>query len=329
LRQDYYIVESGRLMRRQNTVRFQSSTETIKLPINQINAIHVMGEVDLNKKLLLFLSQKHVPVHFYNYYGYYSGSYYPREYLNSGYLKVRQAEHYLDPGKRLFLAKEFALGSAENMKANLAYYAKRGKNLDLQVEQIQEALEAFPDLQSIDGVRAQEGQVRRIYYSSFGDILGPQFSLEKRSRRPPLDEINCLVSFGNSLLYTTVLTELYNTQLEPTISYLHEPGERRFSLSLDLSDVFKPILVDRCIFTLVNRKVLKTSSFSRRAGACYLNDEGKRKFLEEYDAKLKATFRHEKLNRSISYRQLIRVECYKLIKHMVGEQQYSAFRSRW
>ena len=92
--------------------------------------------------------------------------------------------------------------------------------------------------------------------------------------------VNSLISFGNSMMYSTVLTELYNTQLNPTISYLHEPAERRFSLSLDLSEIFKPIFVDRLIFYLVNKKMITKKDFNQDLNCCLLNDKAEINLLK-------------------------------------------------
>jgi len=138
--------------------------------------------------------------------------------------------------------------------------------------------------------------------------------------------INCLVSFANSLVYATVLTEIYHTQLTPTVSYLHEPGERRYSLSLDLSEVFKPVIADKVIFSLVNNRVIKPEHFLTELKGCYLNDQGRRVFLKEYDEKLRTTIQHSGLKRHVSYQRMIRLECYKLVRHLLGEVKYKAFR---
>src|SRR5205823_1423769 len=100
-----------------------------------------------------------------------------------------------------------------------------------------------------------EGRSRDTYYSSFSSFLREGFEFDKRTKMPPQNMLNCLISFGNSLMYASILTEIYHTQLTPTVSYLHEPGERRYSLALDISEVFKPIIVDRVIFNLINNRI--------------------------------------------------------------------------
>ncbi|OHB98872.1 MAG: CRISPR-associated endonuclease Cas1, partial [Planctomycetes bacterium RIFCSPHIGHO2_12_39_6] len=146
---------------------------------------------------------------------------------------------------------------------------------------------------------------------------------------PPDNMINALISYLNSLVYTTCLSEIYHTQLSPLISYLHEPGDRRFSLSLDLAEIFKPILSDRIIFTLLNRQQIDEKDFMREVNLCYLNEKGRKTVVKEYDERLKTVITHKKLEKQVSYRYLIRLEGYKLVKHLLGEQEYEGFKIWW
>ncbi|OQX18244.1 MAG: CRISPR-associated endonuclease Cas1, partial [Candidatus Altiarchaeales archaeon A3] len=155
-----------------------------------------------------------------------------------------------------------------------------------------------------------EGKIWDNYYKNFNEIL-KNFEFTTRERRPPTNEINALISFGNSLLYSTTLSEIYNTYLNPAISFLHEPQERRYSLALDVSEIFKPLLVERTIFKLVNKQMLTEKHFESELKGVYLNDEGKRIYLKEYDERLNTTIKHPTLDREVSYRRLIRLECYK------------------
>jgi CRISPR-associated protein Cas1 len=329
MKRNYYLVRSGRLRRKQNTLYLESGGEKIPMPVNQVLSLYAFGELDLNSKLLVFLAQNHIPVHFFNYYGYYSGTYYPREPLQSGMLVVKQAEHYLSREKRLQLAREFIRAASHNLLRNLSHYQKHGKEVDGFIRQIEGERELIDDADDVLELMGVEGRIRDHYYRSFDAILRGGFKLEHRVKRPPDNMVNCLISFGNSLLYTTVLTELYHTQLNPTISYLHEPGERRFSLSLDLSEIFKPVIVDKIIFKLINNQVVKKKHFLKELNFCYLNEKGRRLFLSEYDARLRTTIKHKALGRKVSYQRLIRLECYRLIKHLLGERKYEGFKAWW
>lgn len=326
---DYYIFKSGRIRRNENTVEFENANgEKKSLPINDIYCIHLFGEIDLNTKLIVFMNQHGIPLHFYNYYGYYSGSFYPREKLPSGFLIVKQVEHYIDWQKRLQIAREFVSTAINNILANLDHYKKNDKDVGAFIDKIKGESANIESVSNVAELMGIEGRARDIYYSSFGSFLREGFEFEKRTKMPPQNMLNSLISFGNSLMYATVLTEIYHTQLTPTVSYLHEPGERRYSLALDISEVFKPLIVDRVIFNLINNRIIKEEHFVEELNFCYLNEQGRRTFLSEYQKKLDTTINNARLKRNISYQRLIRIECFKLVKHLLGEKDYRGLRSK-
>ena len=127
MKKTIYIFTDGELQRKDNTICFNSQQGKKYLPVEDINEIFLFGEIDLNKRFLEFASQKEILIHYFNYYGYYMGTFYPREHYNSGYMTLCQAEHYLDKYKRMALAKRFVAGSAANIKKVLRYYQNRGK----------------------------------------------------------------------------------------------------------------------------------------------------------------------------------------------------------
>jgi len=156
-----------------------------------------------------------VPIHFFNKYGFYEGSLYPKESLVSGDLLIKQVEHYLNKEKRIGLARKIVQGCIENIIKNLQYYKRNKIELQEEIEKINFLLKELENQKEIPQIMAIEGNVRNIYYQSFNKIFPKEFHFDKRTRGPPKNMINCLISFGNSLVYSTVLTEIYNTQLNP------------------------------------------------------------------------------------------------------------------
>lgn len=336
LARSYYIFRNGRLRRRQNTLYLEQEAENDEvvrqpIPIEDIRDIYLFGEVDLNTKLLNFLAQHAIVVHCFNYYGFYAGSFYPRESNVSGQLLVRQVEHYLDAAKRLQVAREFVHSGLFHIRRNLNYYRNRGKAVDEAINTVELSLERLDACQTIPELMREEGVAHEAYYAAFPEILDLEEPFEKRVRRPPNNMLNALISFINTLIYTATLSELYVTQLNPTISYLHEPGQRRFSLALDVSEVFKPLVGDRLLFRLLNRGTITEKDFVTvgDARAVYLNDNGRKTVLKELEATLQTTVQHRKLKRNVSYRQLMRLEAYKLIRHLIGMEPYTSFKAWW
>ena len=174
-----------------------------------------------------------------------------------------------------------------------------------------------------------EGNIRRRYYAAWNVIVNQEIKFEKRVMHPPDNMINSLISFVNTLIYTKVLSEIYHTQLNPTISYLHEPGVRRYSFCLDISEVFKPLIGDRLIFSLLNRKQITEESFTQELNFLHLKKEASKLIVRELESILKKTIKHKELGRKVSYQYLIRLEVYKLIKHLIGEEEYEGFKMWW
>lgn len=325
-----YIFSSGELKRKDNTIYFEGEEGQKFIPVENTGEIYVFGEVDVNKRFLEFLTQAEIIMHFFNRYGYYVGTFYPREHLNSGYMILKQAEHYLDFEKRFKIASEFVIGASKNIRQVLRYYINRGKELKEVEENIRILEERIGCCRDIEELMAIEGNIRDYYYKAFDVILGKaEFAFEQRTKRPPKNYLNTLISFGNSLLYTIILSEIYKTHLDPRIGFLHTTNFRRFTLNLDVAEIFKPIIVDRVIFTLIGKNMITKDHFEKGMEGLLLKEKAQKVFVEEMENKLKTTFNHRNLGRNVSYRRLIRLELYRLEKHLIGEEEYTAFVARW
>ena len=330
MKNSLYIYQNGELSRKDNTLRFTGEEGGKKdIPVNSISEIYFFGEDTVNTKLITFLAQNNIMVHFFNYYDFYVSSLVPREMKVSGKLLVKQVEHYTDKEKRIELAKEFVKSAGNNIYRNLRYYNGRGKDVKDAMNEITYLLKEVDSCDNIQQLMGVEGNIHKIYYSKWNVIIDQKTDFTTRVKRPPDNMVNTLISYINSLVYTTVLGEIYKTQLNPTISYLHEPGFSRFSLSLDIAEIFKPLIADRLIFSLLNKNQIKEKHFSKGLDYLHLSEQGSKIILSEYDKRLKQTIMHKELGREVSYRYLIRLECYKMIKHLYDEKKYDAFVMWW
>ncbi len=131
------------------------------------------------------------------------------------------------------------------------------------------------------------------------------------------------------MIYARCLSEIYRTQLDPTVSFLHEPGTRRFSLSLDISEIFKPLIGDRLIFSLINKNQITEQDFTRELNCLHLKRNASQRIAKALDDRLRTTIRHRELKKDVSYQYLMRLECYKLIKDLTGEKPYKPFVMWW
>lgn len=330
MKQSYYLYRSGRIQRKDNTIEIVYSDGTKKsIPIERIEDIYVMTEFDFNTKLINYLSQFGISVHFFNYYGFYTGTYYPKESLVSGKLLMKQVEGYKDEEKRLNIAKVFIEAASYNIYRNLTYYNNRGKDVTKQIKEIdflRNQIDLCKDVPELMGI---EGNIRKTYYEAWPTIINQDLEFEKRVKNPPDNAINSIISYVNTMIYTRVLSEIYKTQLNPTISYLHEPSERRFSLCLDIAEIFKPIIGDRLIFSMLNKKQITESDFEEGLNFLYIKEEARKAISKEIDSKLQTKIMHKKLGREVSYEYLIRLEVYKLIKYLMEDVPYEGFKMWW
>ena len=339
MKKTYYLFNPGVLERKDNTLKFtpfeeDGNGELLKpgqpryLPVEDVQELYVFGSLRANSALYNFLGQKDITVHFFDYYENYTGSFMPRDGLLSGRMLLAQTAHYQNKKKRLALAQKFIDGAAANMLKNLSYYDRRGKDLQPFIEKIGELSQTIPATAAVDELMGVEGNMRMTYYDAFNLIIN-DFSMNGRSKQPPKNEVNALISFGNMMCYSQCLRAIHQTQLSPTISYLHTPGERRFSLCLDISEIFKPVIVDRIIFKVLNKREIQEKHFDRKMNRCLLNESGRKIFVKNFEDKLNETIQHRKLGRSVSYKHLIKLECYKLCKHLLDMEEYKPLKMWW
>jgi CRISPR-associated protein Cas1 len=243
-------------------------------------------------------------------------------------MQIEQTQHYRSSTKRQDIAQKFVEGAAFNIQKNLKYYQNRDREVQSYINSIEEYEKLIAPTQDIETLMGIEGNIRHTYYDAFDEII-KNFQMEGRSKQPPKNEVNALISFGNMMCYTLCLDQIYHTQLNPTISFLHEPGYRRYSLALDLAEIFKPILVDRTIFKVLNKKQLQAKHFDVKVNRVVLKEAGKKAFIKAFEDRLNETIKHRTLKKHVSYKHLVKLECYKLSKHILGMETYKPFKIWW
>ena len=321
-----YIMSMGELTRKDNSLCYRKDGKNIYIPIENTKEIYCMNEVSINSKLMDFLSQNHVVIHFFNYYEGYSGTFFPRDQYNSGKLIIKQVEAFQN--SRMVIAKAIVKGIGINIEEILYHYYKHDKKeVKKTIDWIRrDFYERSKNSESIPELMSVEGELWQRFYGEFKYFLPEDFIMNRRVKRPPDNPINALISFGNTMLYSKTISAIYRTHLDQRISFLHEPSEGRFSLSLDLCEVFKPVIVFRTIFDLVNnRKIQVEKHFDKKLNYCLLNDMGRKIFIEAFEERMESVFQHPRLKRKVSYRTAIKLDCYKLIKFIMEERAFVPF----
>lgn len=298
------------------------------LPAESIEAIYTFGEVRFNTQFFKCLSNYSIPVNIFNYYGQYVGSFLPVKKDSSGKIHILQYQAYSNQYKRLYIAKAIIETGVKNMLANLKSYLYSGIEIETYINTINSLLEQIRFSDSISNLMGLEGNARNTYYQSWNDILKQESDFNKRIKQPPVGMINSLISFGNSMLYGVCMNEIFRTKLTPYIGFLHETGDDKHPLVYDISEIFKPIVVDKVIFRVVNLNMITKDDFQQTSKGYYLKDKARRTFVEEFENRLSTVVHHNRLNRRISYRSLIRMECYNLINYLSEKiNSYEPYRA--
>ncbi|MDD5502973.1 MAG: type I-B CRISPR-associated endonuclease Cas1b [Candidatus Thermoplasmatota archaeon] len=345
-----YLTKAGRLRRKDNTLSFEmmnlpeeqlineeespeleymNPDQKHALPVETIDAIYVFNEMTFNSKLVTFLGQKKIPVHFFNYFGNHCNTLLPHAEQLSGDLVIRQSQAYLDNEKRLSFCRSLLDATFHNILSVLQYYQRRKSGLENEIERVKTLSLSLSECHSPDQMMGIEGNVRNVYYSAWKTWLGAPAKNFKRVYHPPDNPLNALISFLNSLLYTTCVSEMYRTALYPGISYLHTPQTRRFSLALDLVEPFKPIIVDRLIFRLLGHGEISDKDFRPHTNGMLMTEDARKRVLTAWDEQLRQTVDYPALKRSVSYRRLLRLDCYKLIKFLLEDQEFKPYRIKY
>ncbi len=323
MKESIYITSDGTLRRKDNTLCFQFKDQRkIYIPVYLVKDIYMFGNFEINSKLLEFLSKNGIVLFYFNYYANLAGHFCPNKLSSVNTFLLKQAQIYNKHERRISLAKLFVIGAIKNELKTLSYYIERRINLNKQKIMLLENIKKIEDEENMYKIMNIEGYSKMVYFSCFKNIINnDNFRFIKRTKRPPKDRINAIISFYNSLLYSQILKYLYLSKLDPRIGFLHSSVNRQFSLHLDIAEMFKPIIVDRLIFNLIRKNILIHEHFENKNEGVFLNNKGRIITIEYFDDKLNETV---KINeRKMSYRTLIKTEILKLEKSIKYNKKYN------
>ena len=324
---EYHIVNEGILSQSDYTILFKNKNKKVYIPIEATKILNIYSNIIINSNFFNLMNSKNIIVNLFDKHNRYIGKFIPNNTRKSCLLLLKQVEIYNDYNKRMNMAKDILSSEIYNLKSNLKYYNRRyNHDIKGKIKLIEKAEKEINLIKEHEKLLLCEARIKGIYYSCFNEILqNEKFKFIKRSKRPPQDPINALISFGNTLLYNYITKEIYKTKLDIRIAYLHSSNNRYESLNLDLADIFKPIIVDKMIFKLINKKIINDNlHFENINGGVYLTGEGKNIVINEFYKKIRDMITIG--NNKMSYEKIIRKEIYKLSNSIMNEEKYKAFK---
>lgn len=323
----YHLVGSGVINKKDYTLIFENSEKKYYIPVETTEQLNIYSNVTVAYDVIQVLSDKKIRLAYVDKFGNPLGYFTPTNNTKSSVTMLNQAVFYKDIKRRLEVARSIELAELHNILSNLKYYKnKDGKITEEELKEFEKFGQKMNKVNNIDDLMLVEARARQTYYQLFNKILDDEeFYFYKRTKQPPLDYINSLISFGNTLLYNELLRIISKTALDIKIGVIHATNRRSHSLNLDFADLFKPLIVDRVIFTLINRKQICSNDFEKEEnGGIYISGIGKQTFITEFEKKMQTKV---KINgKKLTYRQLLEREVDNFVNYINDNQKYKPYR---
>lgn len=321
------LISDGILRQKDFSLLFDTETIDTSIPIVTTDTINIYSDVILDSGFLNAAMKNGIILNVFDKKNSHLGSIIPTKPLKSPKITHEQLNAYYNE-QRLIFAKEFVLASIHNSLLNVRYYNKQNNSplLKTAIQKLEAKRKTVQDAPAHEKLLLIEAQCREIYYGCFDTFIKRDgFSFEKRTRRPPQNAVNALISFGNSVLYNLISCEIEKTALDIRVGFLHSTNTRYASLNLDIAEIFKPLIVDRVVFSLINKGEMTANMFVKcENDGIYLNEDAKRLFLQAFYEKLDTVITNK--NTKTSYNTIITEEVRKLIRAFRDKEKYKAFR---
>ncbi len=325
MKHEIYIISNGKLFCDSGTIGFVDIEGNKRnYPIRNISDIYCMGSVSLTSGIIKRVLMNELNIHFLSKYGTYRGSLSYSSILDGKVIR-NQILSSLDQIKRTEIAREILISLKQAMKYLLIRYEKKGYLVRAYIDALNTI--RYDYIKNVEELRGHEAVMWKLFYEGIRNII-KKFEFTKREYHPPKGEINAMISFGNMLLYSEVFSIIKEVGLLPEIGFLHESNEKRYTLAIDISEMFKPVLVFSTIIYLTNKKLINERDFVNEAGYTFLNEEGKYTFIMEFNKRLNKTYYIKQLKRGTTIRFLIKRECQKLKESLKDNKKYESYK-KW
>ncbi|MBF2000788.1 MAG: type I-MYXAN CRISPR-associated endonuclease Cas1 [Synechococcales cyanobacterium M58_A2018_015] len=298
------------------------------LPARQVGQIVLHSYAQISTQALHFCAEQEIGVHFVSGGGRYIGSFDGRQ--GSIQRRIRQYRALSSPEVCLQLARRLVLCRGQSQRRFLMRGQRNQSSaferLQPTIDQMERLLRLVPQAESLEQLLGLEGNLGALYFGALPGLIAQGVPQEmrfgRRSRRPPLDRFNALLSFGYALLLKDVVNSILTVGLEPALGFYHQPRTQAPPLGLDLMEIFRVPLVDMTVMGAVNRGQWEVwDDFEVRGQQVWLRESGRRKFIDLYERRKQETWKHPILKYSLTYRRLMELEVRLLEKEWMGEGQ--------
>ena len=327
-----YVCQPGALLRRTHgRLVVERQGEILgRVRLRELERVVLCGAVQLSSSALAALLDAGIETVILSPTGRYRGRLTPAEGKNI-FLRQTQFQRHEDIAFRLRVAKRVVAGKIRNSRSLVQHHDWNHPDPAFReaLKGLDESMERVSSQETLDAVMGVEGEAARTYFAAMGKMVRAEFAFTGRSRRPPQDPVNALLSFGYSVLLGEMTGAVAAQGLDPHVGYLHSLDYGRPSLALDLLEEFRQPVIDRLALSLINRGVLKGEHFeARKEGGVYLNESGRPRFLEFYHRAMDAEFEDRASRSRATFRGLIFQQARRLRSAIEEAGEYSPYEIR-
>ena len=295
-------VDGGRIV-----IVMKGEGELASFPMGQVDTINIFGNINFTTPFVAQANEHGIVLNYFTQNGRYRGSFVPEK---NTIAEVRRRQYALSERESLRIAKQIIRVKIRNSRTllNRKDVPDNGRLAELE--------DGTAKARDLDNLRGMEGEAAEIYFGLLNGCLAEGWTFERRTRRPPQDHINALLSLTYSMMKNEVLSALRQYNLDPFLGILHADRHGRPALALDLQEEFRPIFCDAFALRLVNKNMLKHEDFGADN---HLKDYAFKTYLEKFDDYMQEEFNHPRFNYTVSRRKAVRLQAILLRKAITGE----------
>ncbi len=297
--------------------------QILDVPLIKIDGLVILGRATISPAAVMELLERKIPMSFMTGTGRFLGRLEP-ELTKNIFVRRSQWDASGESPKAIHIVQAFVRGKLKNYRTSLMRHMRDYPDNDLQrgIDDLETAIASIINHNAITSLRGVEGNGSAVYWRSFPKLIrADSFTFTTRNRRPPVDPVNAMLSFGYSLLRHDVQGALNIVGFDPYLGYLHTERYGRPSLALDLMEEFRPLIVDAIVLSAINRKAIAPKDFTAEplSKAVSLTNEARKVFLTLYEQKKQSEFKHPVMGRKCTYQEAFELQARLLAKYLMGE----------
>lgn len=319
----------------ENVVILCANDEIGRIPLHNLESIITFGYTGASPALMGACAKRNISLSFMSAHGRFLARVTGEV---KGNVTLRKEQYRISDDNRMStgIANNFIVGKIFNSKwvieRAIRDYSLRidGEKLKAKSLFLGNSLVHARSAADLDQLRGIEGEAASVYFSVFDDLILQQkedFWFKTRTKRPPLDNVNAMLSFAYSLLAGMCSAALETVGLDPYVGFLHKDRPGRISLALDLMEEFRAVLADRFVLTLINKKIVDSNGFIQKEnGAIIMNDETRKTFLSAWQSRKQETIMHPFLEEKVEWGMVPYVQAMLLARFIRGDlDEYPPF----